>query len=271
MNKAAYIAALGMVVQEKVIDTVANNIANANTTAFKNRVANSTELSYQTERSPGTGMEDEGAFYPIGIQYGNGVAIANTAINFKRGTPEESNQPLSVMLEDSNKNPSFFVVNLPNGDQVYTRSGNFSLDREGRIVTIDGYILDPETTINNPTSGPQIDPNGNIQYKPQGQVDNEQLITAGQFNLANFTNVGGLEAIGHGLYKATYAVGDITTGNAGDDNFQGVKILQYKLESSNTETVKEMANLIKANQTYTFNSKVLNASKQATDDIIRIM
>ena len=271
MIKAAYIAAQGMMVQEKVTDTIANNIANASTPAFKNRIANSSDLSYQTERKAGSGMEDEGAFYPTGIQYGNGVSIANTAIDFSRGMPIGTEQTLDVRLEDSNKNPSFFIVNLPNGDQAYTRSGNFSLDRDGRIVTVDGFVIDPETTINGTNDTIKIDYQGNIQYKELGQDDDEALTTAGQFNIASFTNVGGLESIGHSLFKATYAVGDITTGNAGDDNFPGVKIIQRSLESSNTSTVKEMANLIKAQQTYTFNSKVLNASKQVTDDIIRIM
>ena len=88
--------------------------------------------------------------------------------------------------------------------------------------------------------------------------------------MAKFTNPQGLEQIGGSLFKATNASGEVIEGNAGDGDFSGVRIKQGYLEASNTNSLTTMTDLIKSQQVYSMNSKVIQTSERMLDDIVRI-
>ena len=269
--RALNIAATGMSAQQKRVDTAANNLANSNTPGFKKSIAEFNELPYQTERAAGTGNQAEGEYYSQGIQYGTGVGIGATSINFAPGEGiERSKESLSLQIIDNTGN-NFFIINLPNGDQAYTRNGQFTLDKEGRITTVNGYIVDPEVTI--PTDIKDtvvINNKGEIQVKQAGDEDTAEPTTLGRINLARFINPQGLEQVGDSLFKATNASGDPIEGNPFEGDFSGVKIKQGYLESSNTNNLTTMTDLIKSQQVYSMNSKVIQTSEKMLDDIVRI-
>jgi flagellar basal-body rod protein FlgG len=269
--RALNIAATGMSAQQKRVDTAANNLANSNTPGFKKSVAEFNELPYQTERAAGTGNQSEGEYYSQGIQYGTGVGIGATSINFAPGEGmERSKESLSLQIVDNTGN-NFFVINLPNDEKAYTRNGQFTLDKDGKITTIEGYTVDPEVTI--PVEikdSVVINKKGEIFVKLTGNKDDEEPTELGRLNFAKFTNPQGLEQMGGGLFKATNASGEAIEGNAGDGDFSGIRVKQGYLESSNTNSLTTMTDLIKSQQVYSMNSKVIQTSERMLDDVVRI-
>jgi flagellar basal-body rod protein FlgG len=269
--RALNIAATGMSAQQKRVDTAANNLANSNTPGFKKSIAEFNELPYQTERVAGMGDRSEGEYYSQGIQYGTGVGIGATSINFAPGEGlERSKESLSLQINDNTGN-NFFVINLPNDEKAYTRNGQFTLDNEGRITTTEGYIVDPEVIVPlDRQDSVEITSKGIIRVKLKDDKDTDPATELGRINLAKFINPQGLEQVGSSLFKATNASGEAIEGNAGEGDFAGVKISQGYLEASNTNSLTTMTDLIKSQQVYSMNSKVIQTSEKMLDDIVRI-
>ncbi|WHA04924.1 flagellar hook-basal body complex protein [Candidatus Bandiella numerosa] len=269
--RALNIAATGMSAQQKRVDTAANNLANSNTPGFKKSIAEFNELPYQTERVAGMGDRSEGEYYSQGIQYGTGVGIGATSINFAPGEGlERSKESLSLQINDNTGN-NFFVINLPNDEKAYTRNGQFTLDNEGRITTTEGYIVDPEVIVPvDRKDSVEITSKGIIRVKLKDDKDTDPATELGRINLAKFINPQGLEQVGSSLFKATNASGEAIEGNAGEGDFAGVKISQGYLEASNTNSLTTMTDLIKSQQVYSMNSKVIQTSEKMLDDIVRI-
>ena len=148
---------------------------------------------------------------------------------------------------------------MPDGTLSYTRDGSFKTDSEGRIVTSDGYPVQ---------GGFQPVPSGttNITITAGGAVTYTTAsgITSSQIQLANFNNPGGLEAVGHNLYKETEASGNAQLGEPTQNGLGEVQ--QGYLELSNVSVVQEMVNLILAQRAYEVNSKAVQAADQMMQD-----
>ena len=217
------------------------------------------------------GDRSEGEYYSQGIQYGTGVGIGATSINFAPGEGlERSKESLSLQINDNTGN-NFFVINLPNDEKAYTRNGQFTLDNEGRITTTEGYIVDPEVIVPvDRKDSVEITSKGIIRVKLKDDKDTDPATELGRINLAKFINPQGLEQVGSSLFKATNASGEAIEGNAGEGDFAGVKISQGYLEASNTNSLTTMTDLIKSQQVYSMNSKVIQTSEKMLDDIVRI-
>ena len=84
MLRALHTAATGMHAQQINIDTIANNIANVNTTGFKSARAEFQDLLYQDLRPAGTASSSS-TEYPTGLQLGLGTMPVATARNFAQG------------------------------------------------------------------------------------------------------------------------------------------------------------------------------------------
>ena len=269
--RALNIAATGMSAQQKRIDTDAQNLAHLTTPGFKKSIAEFNELPYQTERAAGMGNQSEGEYYAQGIQYGTGVGIGATSINFAPGEAEErSKESLSLQIVDNTGN-NFFVVNLPNDEKAYTRNGQFTKNEDGVVTTIEGYIVEPEIKIPVGIKAPVvINEKGEAYVKLTDSKDGDEPTELGRIHLAKFTNPQGLERIGGGLFKETNASGEVIEGNAGESDFSGVRIKQGYLEASNTNSLTTITDLIKSQQAYSMNSKVIETSERMLDDIVRI-
>lgn len=252
MFQALDVAATGMAAQETKLDTIANNLANADTVGYKRQDAEFEDLLYNTIAAPaGTG---EGA--PSGIQQGTGTRVVATPRSFAQGSMQQTGKPLDVAIEGN----GFFIVQRPSGDIGYTRAGTLKLDAEGQLVTTDGLPLEPAITVPSDATSLTIASNGNVTASRPGEVAPSQL---GRLQLALFPNPTGLTAIGHNLYQPSVASGEATPGNPGDEG-RGT-ILQGALEGSNVEVVTEMVALIRAQRAYEINSKVMSAA----DDMLR--
>ena len=249
--KALAIAATGMSAQQLNVEVIANNIANMNTTAFKRAQAEFSDLLYQAERLqgvPNRGGEDP---VPEGAQLGLGVKTAGIRKLHVQGTLNNTGNQLDVALDGR----GWFEVTGPDDETLYTRAGSFNRNADGRLVTIDGYSVEPAIIFPENTIETVINESGQVFARVDGEIEPRDL---GQLTLANFANDVGLEAVGGNLFRETPASGAPVGGVAGDPGF-GI-IRQGYTEASNVDPVKEITALISAQRGYEMNSKVIKAA-----------
>ena len=151
----------------------------------------------------------------------------------------------------------FFQVIQPNGETGYTRAGTFKLDSDGRIVTTDGYPMEPELSVPADAIAIAIGTDGTLSVLLAGE---NQPTEIGNIELAQFINPAGLKNIGRNLYIPSASSGDATTGTPGEDGYG--TIAQGYLELSNVSVVDEMVNMIVAQRAYETNSKTIQASDE---------
>lgn len=253
MIRALYSAGSGMSAQQMNVDNIAHNLANANTTGFKMRRTEFQDLLYQTVVQPGAAASGQ-SVVPSGLQLGLGSRPAANEIIFQQGDFQQTNNPLDLVIQGR----GFFQVRRPNGEAAYTRAGAFHLDRDGNVVTLNGDALDPQLTIPAEAQSITIAGDGTVSYSLPGQTTSQ---VAGQLQLANFANPGGLNSIGNNLYTPTDASGDATVGNPGGQEGLGT-LQQGYLEGSNVSVVEEFVNLIVSQRAYEASSKVVKAADE---------
>jgi flagellar basal-body rod protein FlgG len=252
MIRALNSAATGMAAQQLNIDVVANNMANVNTAGFRKSRAEFQDLVYQTLRQPG-GQSGNGASLPSGIQVGLGVRTVATQALHIQGSMKQTGNPLDLAIEGN----GFFQVMRPNGDLAYTRAGNLKTDADGRLVTNDGFAIEPAINIPPDATSISVSATGVISVTQPGQQNAQEI---GQLQLANFANPGGLLELGRSLYQSTNASGQPIVMNPGDG---GVGTLaQGFLEGSNVEVVNEMIELISSQRAYEVNQRVIQAADE---------
>ncbi|MFQ5784696.1 MAG: flagellar basal-body rod protein FlgG [Alphaproteobacteria bacterium] len=247
------IAATGMLAQQTNIDVIANNIANLNTTGFKRQRPEFQDLLYQNLRRVGSASSDAGTIVPSGVQLGVGVKSASVYRITAQGNLISTSNTLDLAIQGK----GFFHIQLPNGDDAYTRAGTFQLSAQGQIVTQDGFVVAPSITIPSGATDVSINENGEVEVKLDGQVAPQNV---GQIELATFPNEPGLEAIGDNLLLETPASGTATTGTPGATGFGTLQ--QGFLEISNVDAVSEITNMIQAQRAYELNSKVITTADQ---------
>src|SRR6185503_3029937 len=209
MLRALYTAATGMQAQQINIDTIANNIANVNTTGFKQGRAEFQDLLYQNIRPAGAASSASTTF-PVGLQLGLGTRPVATDRIYTQGDFRQTGNSLDLVIEGK----GFFQVRLPSGELGYTRDGSFHRNGEGILVTADGNPLEPQITIPVDADTITIGKDGTVSVSQAGQSTSQQI---GTIQLANFQNPAGLNALGGNLFKASTASGDALTGNPGEN------------------------------------------------------
>lgn len=252
MLRALWTAGTGMVAQQANLDTISNNLANVNTTGFKKGRAEFQDLMYQTIRQAGaaTGPDTQ---LPTGIQVGHGVRQVATQKLYGQGNFQSTGNDYDLAIEGE----GFFQITMPDGTLAYTRDGSFKKDSQGRMVTAEGYPLEPQITVPDDATGLTISADGLVSATtPAGTEE------IGQITIARFVNPAGLENMGRNLARETEASGVPVVGNPGDDG-AGTLAQQY-LEMSNVQVVEEMVNMIVAQRAYEVNSKAI----QTADDML---
>ncbi len=255
MNVALYSSATGMQAQQLNLDTIANNLANVNTTGFKKSKIEFQDLLYQQNRPAGA---DGGAgnLVPSGTQVGAGSRVVSTAKIFTQGQLSETGERLDLAIQGD----GFYEVQRPDGTSAYTRDGSFKVTATGQVVTNDGLPV---------LSGFQPIPNGatNISVSQSGDVTVQTATgtTSFKIQLVRFANATGLENAGGNLYLETAASGTPELGNPGEQGYG--KLVQGYLEGSNVNVVSEMVNMIIAQRAYEINSKAIQTSDAMLQEI----
>ena len=251
--RALFSAGSGMTAQQTNIDNIAHNLANSNTAGFKVRRTQFQDLLYQSMVQPGAAAGSQ-TVVPSGLQLGLGTRPVANEIVFTQGDFSLTNNPLDLVIQGR----GFFQVRRPSGELAYTRAGNFQLNRDGVMVTADGDPLEPQITIPPEAQSITIAADGTVSFTQQGQ---SAVQLAGQIQLANFPNAGGLNSIGRNLYTPTDASGEPTVGNPGGQEGIG-SLMQGYVEQSNVSVVEEFINMIASQRAYEANSKVVKAADE---------
>ncbi|HEY7116607.1 MAG TPA: flagellar basal-body rod protein FlgG [Tepidisphaeraceae bacterium] len=259
---ALYSAATGLRALSTRIDVVANNLANAETTAFKRSRTNFEDLYYLALKQPGT-TTASGDVSPAGIYVGLGVRVSNTQLDLEQGPLESTGRQLDVGVSGQ----GFFRIKILNsiGDGIgYTRNGNFFVNKDGELVLGmgDGYKLDPKITVPKGTTEVSISQDGKVEATINSGGKKQAI---GQLELTQFVNPQGLHLLGGSIYTETEASGPPITGKPGE-NGTG-QILQGFLESSNVDPVKELVTLIKTQRAFELNSQSIQTADQALQTI----
>jgi flagellar basal-body rod protein FlgG len=261
MIRAMGTAASGMKAQQMNIDTIANNLANVNTTGYKKSHPEFQDLLYE-KVMPGGQVDAEGRAAPSRVEVGHGVKLVATNKNFSQGTVVSTSNPLDLMIEGD----GFFQVRLPDGTIKYTRDGSFKMDADRSVVTSAGYRLEPEVTVPEDAIELSVSRDGIISVMVTGDDANVQEI--GQLELARFPNAAGLTARGGNLFGESPASGSPLLGNPGLDGMGDTT--SGFLEMSNVETVDELVNMISAQRAYELNSKTITMADEMLQTVNRL-
>ncbi len=246
MIRAFATAATGMDAQQMQVDSIANNLANVNTTGFKRSMMNFQDLLYLKMREADREIAS-GITAPSGLEVGSGVQPSATTKVFSMGELQRTDNDLDMAILGD----GFLEVTLPgSGEKRYTRDGSLQKDANGQIVTASGYPISPAITV--PADATSIDIAGDGTVNAQTPTGNQVL---GNLQLYRFQNPAGLSSEGGNLYRETDASGTATAGTPGQQGYGS--ILSKYVEKSNVQMVSELVNLITAQRGYEINSRVI--------------
>jgi flagellar basal-body rod protein FlgG len=254
----------GAAAQAQSVDTVANNLANADTVGFKKDAPSFKEYLSSVERertgvdAPHMPLKDKD-LYPIDGKDQSHVVIDGTYTNFRPGTLRVTQNPLDVALDG----PGFIEVSTPTGPR-FTRQGSFKLAADGRLVTSDGNPVLAEAPGGLTGAQPVAPPAGQaadaarfINLKDRGSqfsISPSGEIYAGsdliaKLNVVEFKDLNKLRKVGSAMFE-----------NKDNANFKVVdqtQVRQGVIETSNVNPIEEMTNLIKANRLFEHDLKAM--------------
>jgi len=232
MENTTYIALSRLDTQQRAMDVVANNIANANTDGFKaQRTLFSDYLSQQ-----------HGVDAPRGGTSLSYTQDRATYLDQKDGSLSQTGNPLDVALTG----PGFFTVSTPDGPRL-TRSGRFGLLPDGRVADASGNLL--LDTGGNPL---QLSPSDtNIKIAGNGAISSENG-AVGQIGVVTVDDTSQLVPEGGKLYRANSS----TTAAAQP------KVSQGMVESSNVQPITELTKMIQTQRDFQFVSQFVESEAQ---------
>lgn len=250
MFKGFYNLTSGMLTQGKNLDVIANNMTNVATAGFKtDRFTFSTFQDVMWER---VGNADR-LYTDLGNQSWI-TAPSKLYTDYEQGVIEETGQPLDFAIEGD----GFFALETPNGERVYTRNGNFSLDNEGYLwLSSAGRVLDGNgSPIRLVTDQVTADETGAIYTENGGFL--------GQLGVFAFEDNGELEKNDYGYFVSE---------NEGIQTTDAV-IHQKWVERSNIDLVREITGMITAQRAYQSAAEVTKIYDElmtkATTDVGRL-
>ena len=227
---------------ERRLAVTTNNLANVDTPGFKREA-----LSFREYLLP-----------KIGPRYRRIFKEIHEYTVFDQGEVEPTGNPLDVAIVGE----GFFKVLTPEG-VAYTRAGNFTLDRERRLVTPQGYpvlaggapvILDPGLA----RGGLSTLPEERIQIHSDGTISVDGT-TVARLDIVTFDDLGKLKKIGHNLFRAE---------GAQERPAEDFQLRQGYLEKSNVNPLTEVVHLIEIHREFEAVQKAIRSADEATGRLL---
>jgi len=246
VDHGIYVATSGFLAQQWRLDVIANNLANATTVGYKEDVPlfRTSEFSSAAVQSDSMGP----VWDPI---Y---VGLSENATDFSQGALTKTGNPLDVALTGE----GFFVIETPQGER-YTRKGDFALDRDGSLITQDGYPVIGE-------GGRIFLSEGEIQIDREGGISVEGN-KEGRLRVVLIEERNRLVKEGKALFRWQGRPGDVT-------DLERPDVRQGYVEMSNVNSVREMVHMIDAIRTYEAQQKMIHAfddaKKKAVGEVGRL-
>ena len=275
---ALHAAASGLRALSTQIDVVSNNLANAETTAFKASRVNFQDLVYQEFSNSFRHRQRPGRRVPpSGIFVGLGTRVDNTQIDLTQGSMQSTNRPLDVAIQGE----GFFAIKVMpgfgNGIGWATHAtGSFFVNNKSELVLGigDGYRLSPPITIPTGVSSNSISigSDGTVQVAS----GNGTKRTIGQLQITQFVNPQGLQLLGGSIYQQTDASGPADYDDSGRPR-AGLTQPGGFSSKSNVDPVTELVTLIKTQRAFEMNSQSIQTADQrcrrwrtcGTDNLLR--
>jgi flagellar basal-body rod protein FlgG len=275
MVRGLYTGASGMIAQMKRIDVLSNNLANVNTPSFKR---DSTIMKAFPEMLMRRINDDGVRVLPIGSydlmpvigKMGTGVEVNEVYTRFAQGSLKQTENNFDVSLEGE----GFFSVTTPEGER-YTRNGSFLIDRDGFLVTKDGYqVLGENGSVQLKKNNFIVDEDGNVFENAEYSEDPSRLVSMEEnewnemvlldrLKIVNFPQIRHIKKVGDSIYRETEYSGESFIIEDGRP-----KVYQGFLETSNVNPVIEMVNLIEVHRNYDANQKMIQAHDSALGRVI---
>lgn len=275
MESGLLSAVSGALAQTRRVEIAANNLANASTVGFKADGATFEEFVQGAQRiddREGLSQEVSNDISKLAdTQKEKRVVLYGEEFAFlKGGALSPTNNPFDVAIEGN----GFLEVSTPDGVRL-TRAGNLSLDRQGRLVTRDGFLVMAD---GNPNAAPEtraitigggrpiIDKDGAIYMQQDGA-----MAPVGRIGIVQVGNPKGLKKEGNGFFSTSAdadlrRVGEPGRGPAGETGANPLgsvtvppTIHQGFLESSNVNPIQEMSQMIEAHRLFEQNAKLMQS------------
>lgn len=260
MIRGLYTSASGMLADQKRLDVVANNLANASTTGFKRETVVSRAFpEFLLERIHDANPGEAAKIVPVG-PLGIGTYVANTATRLTSGSLRHTGNPLDVAIAGD----GFFAVQTPQGVR-YTRQGSFLQNDRGTLVTPEGNSV----LVN---GAPLTAAAGTLSITDQGEVVAGGRVL-GQLTVVTSRDLGAMRKEGSGLW-AQAGTGDGATLVSPLEGTGAYTLRTGYLEASNVEAVTEMVEMMTTMRSFEANQKALQAQdetlQKAVTEIARI-
>lgn len=263
MIRGLYTGASGMVVDMHGMDAIANNLANVDTTGYKEDLAVSKAFPELLIRR----MNDDGLYkFPFGSmevapvvgKLGTGVELNEVYTRFSQGALKETGNSFDLALDGN----GFFTIQTPEGER-YTRNGTFLIDPNGILVTKEGYpVLGENGIIQIKENNFIVDKQGQVFQNARFAGNPDRLVSMEEnewdqterldtLKIVDFSRPRYLKKQGSSLLLSTEESGEPMQAQLG----ASTKVVQGFIEASNVNPVTEMVRMIEVNRAYEANQK----------------
>jgi len=236
-----YTATSGKAAIFKQLQVIANNLANMNTAGYKaERVLFEKSLASQGVVQGSVSKEIP---EPSRLRTDEFVNARMSYVDLSQGAIDNTGNPLNAAIEGE----GFFVIQTPDGER-YTRSGEFSMDRDGRLVTHAGFSV--------------LGQGGEITIPPGQSVS----IQADGSVVADGRSVGALRVVRvpeESLIREARMSFSVAEGASVEDVAE-VRVVPKAVEASNVNAVKELTDMIFASRLFEAMDKVQESSGRMT-------
>ncbi|MCS6837637.1 MAG: flagellar basal-body rod protein FlgF [Bdellovibrionaceae bacterium] len=261
--KGIYMAVSGALAQSQRLDTIANNIANANTVGFKRDQQTFREYLTQLEKSedmirvPRIPASVE-SFYHLHGEDQSYVDTAGTYTDFSQGVLLPTGNKLDLAIDGD----GFFEIATPNGIRL-TRKGNFKIDGNGMLVTSEGYpvlsadegAVEDRVIRLDPSRGDVVD-----IHEDGGVYQGGSFVA--QIAVVKVNDQRNLRKMGNSYFDFI------------NDEQNSLALVEQPtlrsgfLEGSNVNVVKEMTDMIQASRAFETNQKAIQAYDMIADKLV---
>jgi flagellar hook protein FlgE len=262
-----FAAISGLRVHQAMMDVTANNIANVNTVGFKGERVSFKDSLSQTLRGGGAPTTTSGG--TGAQQIGLGVQLGSIDNIMTSGAIQSTGNPYDMAVQGE----GWFQVSAdPTATPAanfYTRSGNFSRDANGDLVTADGFYLvgmngTTASKINIPPTATSV----SVDAAGKVTVIDGAVTTTYTVQLAKFPNEAGLERVSGNRYKAGNNSGAATAGNPSAPGYGAIS--PGTVEMSNVELAQEFTNMISAQRGFQAASRVISTSDDMLQELVNL-
>ena len=228
-------AASGMAAQQQRLDSVANDLANANTTGYKHGRVGFRDLMYEQAGRPAAD----------GVRTGHGAAAVDAGKSFGQGVLQRTDRPLDVAIQGE----GFLRIKLQGGRDALTRDGNLQIDGLGRLATNTGALVQPQITIPKGTPESEVAIGGDGTVTAAGR-------RVGKLALVTVRSPQALTPIGDNAFQPSAASGAVGPAP------RATKLTQGALEASNVDMATAMVSMIESQRAFELASKAIHTADQ---------